>query len=930
MYSPLFGSQHGGYPTADGFGETLGEVSSTVSRNVTAYWDTVAPNVSIDAAGEYAVLGGLRGLNIIDLESPFKPARILHHHSRQSGSTVAKWNPNLTYLHFLSSTSNLNVLIWDLERISNPMVATFQGHKRSVNDIAWSPKQPDTIASCDADGYVYIWDLRAPRRPSIELHSDGKGTAQVQWNRHFGNILASVHENKVELWDLRGGHSGKQERRESNTNKKSGGTETTASFGSVFASRSFLGFDWSYTDAHEFLTCGDDKSINFWKDNETSRSFASLKLQTSVWKASYTPFGHGMVSTARRNDPTLRLWNLDNVVTGDAADLVQIYRGHDTQIRSFGWRFIDGRHQLVSWGADKKFCLWRVERHHVKECGGVAKEGKGMGGGEVVKSDGNFGGDFGFRSQSDNDAFQQNNSEQQSKYNPIFLKGDVDDFDVVNSGDGFGAEYREDDFLGGGLLNDHGGLGRPNQAEVEEWQEWSHSARSLEEEFDIIRRHLGGVMSGIPGALINIDLMSAVDRQCVVECVVRKKQFSAFARVSFKFPTDYAVGMDQPYRSVPNITLLNSSPPSFLKNQWKNVSRGMDKMAEKKAAKGRRALEVLLRRLGKGLVRFVDNELQGGGGGGGTLFQMEELNNSGLEWGKGGASSAAGPTEPQSNSAAYKVGKISCGIVFSGNYLVTFSSSKSNPTNLTIADVSKMLHPINQELATAYEVPPLFSAQNLGAVCERNAIAAEGNRYQLAAEAWSLVASISHRSLLRRSEPSGQASFPSEWSMHPLGKVLLQTVIKKLQQHNDIQTIAVVSAVLQQSGLMDEKVSLECERIRHIYAEILYRWGLFSERSVLLKRSLHGSVEDCPNTTLTPLQCVVCTLTIRLQAAVCIFCGHAGHVKCFREWFEDETCCPSGCGCQCKLLFANSENPGGSSQDKPLMCTVRNVVVWRG
>ena len=55
----------------------------------------------------------------------------------------------------------------------------------------------------------------------------------------------------------------------------------------------------------------------------------------------------------------------------------------------------------------------------------------------------------------------------------------------------------------------------------------------------------------------------------------------------------------------------------FLKNQWKNVSRGMDKMAEKKAAKGRRALEVLLRRLGKGLVRFVDNELQGGGGGGG-------------------------------------------------------------------------------------------------------------------------------------------------------------------------------------------------------------------------------------------------------------------------------------------------------------------------
>ena len=70
--------------------------TSTVERNVTAFYDTVAPVISVDASGEYAVLGGLRGLNIIDLESPFKPARILHHHSQQSGTTVVRWNPKIS------------------------------------------------------------------------------------------------------------------------------------------------------------------------------------------------------------------------------------------------------------------------------------------------------------------------------------------------------------------------------------------------------------------------------------------------------------------------------------------------------------------------------------------------------------------------------------------------------------------------------------------------------------------------------------------------------------------------------------------------------------------------------------------------------------------------------------------------------------------
>jgi hypothetical protein len=887
--------------------------SSTVERNVTAYWDTVAPVVSVDAAGEYAVLGGIKGLNIIDLESPFKAARILHHNTR-IGTTVARWNPSNSHLHFVASTSNLNVLIWNLERTSQAIVATMEAHKRSVNDVKWSPLEPNTIASCDADGFIYLWDLRTPRKPTREFCSIAKGTAQIQWNRFSGNILASICANKVELWDLRGGLGGGR-------NGVDGAAEET-SFGSVFAAHNILGFDWSYIDAHEFLTCGDDKKVKFWRDNEP-RSFASLNTPTAVWKAKYTPFGHGMVTTALRNDPTIRLWNLDNVMTGDAADLIQIYYGHDTQVRSFDWRFFRGRYQLISWGADKRLCLWRVELHHVKECGGFAgdfarRSSKGtnhpattMKGGILAQKKEqqrrNMGRtNFGSRGGAD---------KNKEKYNPNFLKADVDDYD---NGDGFGKskgtgegyDYADDDILNGILKQNEGLI----SGDVEEWQEWSHAARSLEEEFDIIRRHLGGVMSGIPGAVVTVDFMSAVDRRCVVECVVTKRKKSAFARVSFDFPDDYARRMDKTYRSVPTINVLNGSPPMLISGlHWQSIARGMKKVAEKKAGKGRRSLEVLMRKLAKSIVRFVDSEMLGDSETlliGSDLFQMEEESTQKdrikslrrLSEDLIDDRSAQSKGLSTTSNMSLKVGNVSTGIAFCGNSLVTFGGFQNvSPTRIKIANTSKMLRPFQYDLAIAYDLPPVSSLAMLASVCENNAASAKSRRHRMASEVWAIATSIVDPSLLNYTE----TSFAKEWSNHPLGKALLATVIKKLQRHNDIQTIAVLSAVLHGSGLLAPALSKECERIRHIYAEVLYRFGLFAERSVLLKRSLNGCLVYNPHTKLTPFTCALCLLTARKHVTLCIFCGHGGHVGCLREWYNDEGECPTGCGCQCKPLFLN-------------------------
>ena len=94
-----------------------------------------------------------------------------------------------------------------------------------------------------------------------------------------------------------------------------------------------------------------DKSIHFWNvgsssvasttNNSTTHTIQSIAVvptSTPVWRARYTPFGHGFVSISRSNDdPTLRLWSLE-AEDSTSADLVAVYYGHRSAVRSFSWR----------------------------------------------------------------------------------------------------------------------------------------------------------------------------------------------------------------------------------------------------------------------------------------------------------------------------------------------------------------------------------------------------------------------------------------------------------------------------------------------------------------------------------------------------------------------------------------------------------------
>mmetsp|Transcript_37121 Transcript_37121/g.48796 ORF Transcript_37121/g.48796 Transcript_37121/m.48796 type:complete len:133 (+) Transcript_37121:1536-1934(+) len=58
----------------------------------------------------------------------------------------------------LSSSMDWTVKLWQPGTRSKPLM-TFESGQEYVYDVQWSPTHPSVFASCDADGFVDIWNI---------------------------------------------------------------------------------------------------------------------------------------------------------------------------------------------------------------------------------------------------------------------------------------------------------------------------------------------------------------------------------------------------------------------------------------------------------------------------------------------------------------------------------------------------------------------------------------------------------------------------------------------------------------------------------------------------------------------------------------------------------------------------------------------------
>ncbi|KAK7919207.1 hypothetical protein WMY93_010491 [Mugilogobius chulae] len=252
--------------------------------------DAQATAMSVDCLGEHAVLSGRRFLYMVNLENPSESQRKIGRQSKWDVGTV-QWNPHKSEAHIFAASSNQRVDLYSWKDGCGEVHTSLQGHTRVISDLDWSWFEPELLVTSSVDTFIYIWDTRDTRKPTVAL-SAVAGASQVKWNRKNQYYLASSHDGDVRIWDKR---------------KPNTAIEYVAAHLSKIH-----GLDWHPENEFIFATSSQDNSVRFWDYRQPRKYLNILSCQVPVWKARYTPFSNGLVTVMvpqLRRENSLLLWS---------------------------------------------------------------------------------------------------------------------------------------------------------------------------------------------------------------------------------------------------------------------------------------------------------------------------------------------------------------------------------------------------------------------------------------------------------------------------------------------------------------------------------------------------------------------------------------------------------------------------------------------
>ncbi|XP_070757892.1 GATOR2 complex protein WDR59 isoform X3 [Enoplosus armatus] len=318
------------------------------SENVVVeFRDAQATAMSVDCLGSHAVLSGRRFLYMVNLEAPSEPPKKISRQSKWDVGTV-QWNPHKSESHVFAASSNQRVDLYSWRDGCGEVHTSLQGHTRVISDLDWSWFEPEFLVTSSVDTYIYIWDTRDTRKPTVTL-SAVAGASQVKWNRKNQYLLASSHDGDVRIWDKRK-------------------PNTAAEYVAAHLSK-IHGLDWHPDNEFILATSSQDNSVRFWDYRQPRKYLNILSCQVPVWKARYTPFSNGLVTVMvpqLRRENSLLLWS-----TLDLNSPVHAFVGHDDVVLEFQWRpQKEGSkdYQLVTWSRDQTLRIWRVDPQLQKLC----------------------------------------------------------------------------------------------------------------------------------------------------------------------------------------------------------------------------------------------------------------------------------------------------------------------------------------------------------------------------------------------------------------------------------------------------------------------------------------------------------------------------------------------------------------------------------
>ncbi|KAI0556526.1 Histone-binding protein RBBP4 [Gracilaria domingensis] len=129
----------------------------------------------------------------------------------------------------------------------------YSGHRKSVEDIQWSPNEQNVFASCSADKSIRIWDTRERRRNALAIEKAHDADVNViSWNRNETHLIVSGgDEGLVRVWDMR-----------YLTTAGDGGPKAAAEFNQH--TKPITSVQWNPTDTSMLCVSSEDGTVSVW------------------------------------------------------------------------------------------------------------------------------------------------------------------------------------------------------------------------------------------------------------------------------------------------------------------------------------------------------------------------------------------------------------------------------------------------------------------------------------------------------------------------------------------------------------------------------------------------------------------------------------------------------------------------------------------
>ncbi|KAJ2393424.1 hypothetical protein GGI05_002429, partial [Coemansia sp. RSA 2603] len=329
--------------------------ASTIGADLSIKYPHAFTHMSVSPYGRDVVLAGRAGLAIVDLEFPLSPPRTIPISSKSKIAGVA-WCPNTQHHGWVATPVSQTLLVHDLAHTTTEPMLVIKAHPTTITDVAWVPKIPSWIGTASIDPIIKIWDARRDQKP-VWYFSEWEPTDLLAFNNLHMHKMASVHRNKIAIWDIRYGS----------------GPLTTISDAHT---EDIVSISWHPNSEDVIVSAGQDRTVKRWSVRYASQTEDySHTFAHDIISADYLPFGDGILVKQRSPDNEV-------VVVRDSAQLTPVHRfvGHTDTVLASAWRVqgtatapdgADARDfQLVTWGQDQVMRMWATNFKLIEAVGG--------------------------------------------------------------------------------------------------------------------------------------------------------------------------------------------------------------------------------------------------------------------------------------------------------------------------------------------------------------------------------------------------------------------------------------------------------------------------------------------------------------------------------------------------------------------------------